>query len=573
MSASLYAGPDYRFKARATLGMTRFVFVTGGVVSSLGKGLAAASLAAVLEARGLKVTLLKLDPYINIDPGTMSPFQHGEVYVTDDGAETDLDLGHYERFTRATMARRNNFTTGRVYAAVLAKERRGDYLGATVQVIPHITDEIKRRVLAGAGDADVAVVEIGGTVGDIEGLPFLEAARQLKVEMGLSRALLMHLTLVPYIATAGEIKTKPTQHSVKELRSIGLQPDVLLCRSARAIEDSARRKIALFTNVEERAVIPLLDADSIYRILGALHAGGLDDFVVDRFGLDCPAADLGEWDEVLRREGAEREGRARVAMVGKYMELPDAYKSLNEALAHAGLQTLADVRIDYIDAEDIERDGSAVLRDADAILVPGGFGDRGVEGKIEAVRFARENDIPFLGICLGMHVALIEYARNVCGLDGAHSTEMQADTAHPVIALITEWQNADGSTEQRSERSDLGGTMRLGAQPCHLEAGSHIRAIYGRERIHERHRHRYEVNARYVDTLQDHGLRVAGWSADRSLVEMIELPAHAWFVACQFHPEFTSRPRGGHPLFTSYIQAACQRAAGRRPACSRAAGC
>ena len=573
MSASLYAGPDYRFKARATLGMTRFVFVTGGVVSSLGKGLAAASLAAVLEARGLKVTLLKLDPYINIDPGTMSPFQHGEVYVTDDGAETDLDLGHYERFTRATMTRRNNFTTGRVYDAVLAKERRGDYLGATVQVIPHITDEIKRRVLAGAGDADVAVVEIGGTVGDIEGLPFLEAARQLKVEMGLSRALLMHLTLVPYIATAGEIKTKPTQHSVKELRSIGLQPDVLLCRSARAIEDSARRKIALFTNVEERAVIPLLDADSIYRILGALHAGGLDDFVVDRFGLDCPAADLGEWDEVLRREGAEREGRARVAMVGKYMELPDAYKSLNEALAHAGLQTLADVRIDYIDAEDIERDGSAVLRDADAILVPGGFGDRGVEGKIEAVRFARENDIPFLGICLGMHVALIEYARNVCGLDGAHSTEMQADTAHPVIALITEWQNADGSTEQRSERSDLGGTMRLGAQPCHLEAGSHIRAIYGRERIHERHRHRYEVNARYVETLQDHGLRVAGWSADRSLVEMIELPAHAWFVACQFHPEFTSRPRGGHPLFTSYIQAACQRAAGWRPACSRAAGC
>lgn len=573
MSASLYAGPDYRFKARATLGMTRFVFVTGGVVSSLGKGLAAASLAAVLEARGLKVTLLKLDPYINIDPGTMSPFQHGEVYVTDDGAETDLDLGHYERFTRATMTRRNNFTTGRVYDAVLAKERRGDYLGATVQVIPHITDEIKRRVLAGAGAADVAVVEIGGTVGDIEGLPFLEAARQLKVEMGPSRALLMHLTLVPYIATAGEIKTKPTQHSVKELRSIGLQPDVLLCRSARAIEDSARRKIALFTNVEERAVIPLLDADSIYRILGALHAGGLDDFVVDRFGLDCPAADLGEWDEVLRREGAEREGRARVAMVGKYMELPDAYKSLNEALAHAGLQTLADVHIDYIDAEDIERDGSAVLRDADAILVPGGFGDRGVEGKIEAVRFARENDIPFLGICLGMHVALIEYARNVCGLNGAHSTEMQADTAHPVIALITEWQNADGSTEQRSERSDLGGTMRLGAQPCHLEAGSRIRAIYARERIHERHRHRYEVNARYVETLQDHGLRVAGWSADRSLVEMIELPAHAWFVACQFHPEFTSRPRGGHPLFTSYIQAACQRAAGRRPARSRAAGC
>jgi CTP synthase len=396
--------------------MTRLVFVTGGVVSSLGKGIAAASLAAVLEARGLKVTLLKLDPYINIDPGTMSPFQHGEVYVTDDGAETDLDLGHYERFTRAVMSRRNNFTTGRVYNSVLAKERRGDYLGGTVQVIPHITDEIKRRVLVGAGDADIAVVEIGGTVGDIEGLPFLEAARQLKVEMGSSRALLMHLTLVPYIATAGEIKTKPTQHSVKELRSIGLQPDVLLCRSSVPIEDSACRKIALFTNVEERAVIPLLDADSIYRIPRALHANGLDDFVVERFNIDCPAADLSEWDEVMQREVAERQATVRVAMVGKYMELPDAYKSLNEALSHAGLQTLTDVQVDYVEAEDIERDGTGVLEGADAILVPGGFGDRGVEGKIEAVRFARENDIPFLGICLGMHVALIEFARNVCGL-------------------------------------------------------------------------------------------------------------------------------------------------------------
>lgn len=552
--------------------MTRLVFVTGGVVSSLGKGIAAASLAAVLEARGLKVTLLKLDPYINIDPGTMSPFQHGEVFVTDDGAETDLDLGHYERFTRVRMSRRNNFTTGRVYNAVLAKERRGDYLGGTVQVIPHITDEIKRRVLAGAGDADVAVVEIGGTVGDIEGLPFLEAARQLRVEMGASRSMLMHLTLVPYIATAGEIKTKPTQHSVKELRSIGLQPDVLLCRSSVPIEESACRKIALFTNVEARAVIPLLDADSIYRIPGALHANGLDDYVVERFGLDCEPADLSEWDEVLQREFSDRQASVRIAMVGKYMELPDAYKSLNEALSHAGLQTLTDVQVDYVEAEDIERDGTAVLEGADAILVPGGFGDRGVEGKIEAVRYARENDIPFLGICLGMHVALIEYARNVCGLRGAHSTEMKADTPHPIVALITEWQNADGSTEQRSESSDLGGTMRLGSQPCHLEEGSRLREIYGAATIEERHRHRYEVNNNYVDILRENGMAIAGWSADRSLVEMIELPEHAWFVACQFHPEFTSRPRGGHPLFTSYIQAACQHAAGNRRAQDTATG-
>ncbi|EED33492.1 CTP synthase [gamma proteobacterium NOR5-3] len=552
--------------------MTRLVFVTGGVVSSLGKGIAAASLAAVLEARGLKVTLLKLDPYINIDPGTMSPFQHGEVYVTDDGAETDLDLGHYERFTRAVMTRRNNFTTGRVYNQVLAKERRGDYLGGTVQVIPHITDEIKRRVLAGAGDADIAVVEIGGTVGDIEGLPFLEAARQLKVEMGPSRALLMHLTLVPYIATAGEIKTKPTQHSVKELRSIGLQPDVLLCRSTVPIEESACSKIALFTNVEARAVIPLLDADTIYSIPRALHANGLDDFVVERFNLDCPPADLSEWDEVLQRELADKQATVRVAMVGKYMELPDAYKSLNEALSHAGLQTLTDVQVDYVEAEDIERDGTGVLEGADAILVPGGFGDRGVEGKIQAVRFARENDIPFLGICLGMHVALVEYARNVCGLEGAHSSEMAPQTPHPIVALITEWKNADGSTEQRDESSDMGGTMRLGSQPCHLEEGTRIRDIYGAPVINERHRHRYEVNDNYVSTLVDHGMVIAGWSADRSLVEMVELPEHAWFVACQFHPEFTSRPRGGHPLFTSYIQAACQHAAGNRHARDTAVG-
>ena len=542
--------------------MTRFVFVTGGVVSSLGKGIAAASLAAVLEARGLKVTLLKLDPYINVDPGTMSPFQHGEVFVTEDGAEPDLDLGHYERFTRTTMLRSNNFTTGRVYNEVLRKERRGDYLGGTVQVIPHVTDEIKRRIQLGAGDADVAVVEIGGTVGDIEGLPFLEAARQLKVELGASRALLMHLTLVPYIATAGEIKTKPTQHSVKELRSIGLQPDILLCRCSVDIEESARKKISLFTNVEERAVIPLLDADSIYRIPGALHGMGLDDFVVERFNLDCPAADLSEWDDVLQREFSEPRSTVRVAMVGKYMDLLDAYKSLNEALKHAGLQTLADVQIDYIDAEDIERDGTACLEQVDAILVPGGFGDRGVEGKITAVRYARENRIPYLGICLGMHVALIEYARNVCGLADANSTEMNAGTPHPIVALITEWQNADGSTEQRDESSDMGGTMRLGAQPCHLESDSKVREIYGADTITERHRHRYEVNNNYLDQLRDAGMKIAGWSDDKSLVEMVELADHPWFIACQFHPEFTSRPRGGHPLFSSYIRAALEHARG-----------
>ena len=537
--------------------MTRYIFVTGGVVSSLGKGIAAASMATVLEARGLKVTLLKLDPYINVDPGTMSPFQHGEVFVTEDGAETDLDLGHYERFTRIVMSQNNNFTTGRVYNEVLRKERRGDYLGGTVQVIPHVTDEIKRRVVLGAGDADVAVVEIGGTVGDIEGLPFLEAARQLKVELGSSRALLMHLTLVPYIATAGEIKTKPTQHSVKELRSIGLQPDILLCRCAVEIEESARKKISLFTNVEERAVVPLLDVDSIYRIPGMLQNFGLDSFVVERFGLNCKdRADLSDWDDVLAREFGPSRGQVKVAMVGKYVDLQDAYKSLNEALGHAGLQTTTDVSIEYFDAEDIERNGTAALAGMNAILVPGGFGDRGVEGKITAVRFARENNIPFLGICLGMHVALVEYARNVCGLEGADSTEMSAKTAHPIVALITEWMKSDGTAERRDEDSDKGGTMRLGAQLCHLEAGSLAREIYAKESVQERHRHRYEVNNNYVDQLRDAGMRIAGWSADHSLVEMIELPRHPWFIACQFHPEFTSRPRGGHPLFTSYIEAA-----------------
>jgi len=536
--------------------MTKYVFVTGGVVSSLGKGIAAASLAALLEARGLKVTLLKLDPYINVDPGTMSPFQHGEVYVTDDGAETDLDLGHYERFTRATMSRANNFTAGRVYDEVLRKERRGDYLGGTVQVIPHITDEIKRRVIDGAGDAQVAVVEVGGTAGDIESQPFLEAVRQLKLELGGANALLMHLTLIPYIPTAGEIKTKPTQHSVKELRSIGLQPEVLLCRCSVDVDESARRKISLFTNVEERAVIPLLDADSIYQIPGHLNASGLDTYILERFGLDQPAADLSEWEDVVRREFSQRQGTVKVGMVGKYVDLVDAYKSLNEALDHAGLQTDTRVQISYIDAEDIEAKGVGMLKELDAILVPGGFGDRGIQGKIDAVRFAREQGIPFLGICLGMHMALIEYARHVCGLEGAHSTEMQADTPHPIIALITEWQSADGSVEQRSETSDLGGTMRLGAQPCRLVSGTRTREIYDVGEISERHRHRYEVNSNYVAMLEEAGMKMSGWSLDDELVEIIELPSHPWFVACQFHPEFKSRPRGGHPLFTSYIEAA-----------------
>ena len=536
--------------------MTRYVFVTGGVVSSLGKGIAAASLAALLEARGLRVTLMKLDPYINVDPGTMSPFQHGEVFVTDDGAETDLDLGHYERFTRATMSKRNNFTTGQVYDEVLRRERRGDYLGGTVQVIPHITDEIKRRVIAGAGDAEVAVVEVGGTVGDIESQPFLEALRQLKLEAGSSKALLMHLTLVPYIPTAGEIKTKPTQHSVKELRSIGLQADVLLCRCSVDIDDGARQKISLFTNVEQRAVIPLLDADSIYKIPKNLHEKGLDDYILERFGMSPGPVDFSEWDDVVARDSAERSATVRIGMVGKYTDLVDAYKSLNEALGHAGLQTGAGVEIDYIDAEDIERDGVDMLKTLDAILVPGGFGDRGIEGKIAAVQYARESGTPYLGICLGMHMAMIEFARNVCGMAGAHSTEMDIDTPYPVIGLITEWRTETGEVEQRDEHSDMGGTMRLGAQPCHLVESTKTRAIYGADVIRERHRHRYEVNNSLVPQLEAEGMRVSGWSADHELVEMIELPDHPWFVACQFHPEFTSRPRGGHPLFTSFVAAA-----------------
>jgi CTP synthase len=535
--------------------MTRYIFVTGGVVSSLGKGIASASLAAILEARGLKVTMLKLDPYINVDPGTMSPFQHGEVFVTHDGAETDLDLGHYERFVSATMSRANNFTTGRVYEEVLRKERRGDYLGATIQVIPHITDEIKSRIIKGAGDADVAMVEIGGTVGDIESQPFLEAIRQLRIEVGAKRAMLMHLTLVPYIATAGETKTKPTQHSVKELRSIGLQPDVLICRSDHPIDLSSRRKIALFTNVEERAVIGLEDVDTIYRIPAVLHAQGLDDFVIERFGMDCGPADLSEWDRVVAGKLYPNK-EVTIAMVGKYMELLEAYKSLIEALSHAGIQSQTKVTMRYIDSEEIEFKGLGILEGVDAILVPGGFGLRGVEGKIAAVRHARENKIPYLGICLGMQVAVIEYARSVLGWADANSTEFDKTSTHPVVGLITEWENAAGDRQLRTEESDLGGTMRLGGQECNLTPGSSAHACYGKDVIVERHRHRYEVNNNLLPELEAGGLKVTGRSVDGALVEVIEVGDHPWFVACQFHPEFTSTPRYGHPLFSGFIQAA-----------------
>jgi len=535
--------------------MARFVFITGGVVSSLGKGIASASLGALLEARGLKVTMIKLDPYINVDPGTMSPFQHGEVFVTDDGAETDLDLGHYERFVRTTMGKNNNYTTGQIYERVIRKERRGDYLGGTVQVIPHITDEIKHCVRKGAGSADVALVEIGGTVGDIESLPFLEAIRQMGVELGHQRAVFIHLTLVPYISTSGEIKTKPTQHSVKELRSIGIQPDVLMCRAERPVPDSERRKIALFTNVAEQAVISAVDADNIYRIPMLLHKQRLDDIVVRQMGLDLPPADLSEWTRFVDGLG-HLEQEVKVAMVGKYVHLTEAYKSLSEALGHAGVQTRTKVNIVYIDSEEIEQQGTHALRGMDAILVPGGFGARGVEGKIAAVRLARESGIPYLGICLGMQVAVIEFARDVAGLQGAHSTEFRKDAPHPVIALITEWLNADGSLVSRDEQSDLGGTMRLGGQECRLQPGTLARDLYAKDVIRERHRHRYEFNNRYRVTLEEAGLRMAGFSIDGKLVEIVEIPQHPWFVACQFHPEFTSTPRDGHPLFSGFIRAA-----------------
>src|SRR5690554_19084 len=534
---------------------TNYIFVTGGVVSSLGKGIAAASLAAILEARGLSVTILKLDPYINVDPGTMSPTQHGEVFVTEDGAETDLDLGHYERFIRTRMTKKNNFTTGRVYEDIIRRERRGEFLGATIQVIPHITNEIKRRIIEGSQGYQVAIIEIGGTVGDIESQPFLEAIRQLATEVGRDRTLFMHLTLVPFLGAAGEVKTKPTQHSVKELRSIGIQPDVLICRSDRTIPANERAKIALFTNVPERAVISLKDVDSIYKIPSILKAQGVDEFVVDRFQIDCPEADLVEWEQVLYLE-SNPSGEVNVGIVGKYVELPDAYKSVNEALAHAGLHNRLMVNIRYIDAQDLETKGPGKLAELDAILVPGGFGNRGVEGKIIAARYARENNVPYLGICLGMQVALIEFARHCAGMKNANSTEFDESTAYPVIGLISEWLDKSGAIVERTAHDDLGGTMRLGSQLCHVEPNTKLHEAYGNDEIHERHRHRYEVNNNLREQIAKAGLTFSALSADKSLVEAIELPNHPWFVAVQFHPEFTSTPRDGHPLFTGFIAAA-----------------
>ena len=548
--------------------MTKFICVTGGVVSSLGKGIAAASLGAILEARGLKVAMVKLDPYINVDPGTMSPFQHGEVFVTDDGTETDLDLGHYERYVRTTTGRNSNFTTGRIYERVIAKERRGDYLGATVQVIPHITDEIKHCIRMGAGDADICMVEIGGTVGDIESLPFLEAIRQLGVELGHDNVLYMHLTLIPYIATSGEIKTKPTQHSVKELRSIGIQPDVLLCRCQDPLPPEQRRKIALFTNVEERAVISAVDADDIYKIPSLLHEQSLDEIVCTKLRIEAPPADLGEWQHVVTAKSSP-DLTVNVAMVGKYVNLKDAYISLTEALMHAGLRTRTRVKLDFVEATDVEKHGTGCLDGMDAILVPGGFGERGIEGKIQAVRYAREHGVPYLGICLGMQLAIIEYARDVAGLEGAHSTEFNRDTAHPVIALITEWQDQKGTVEARTEQSNLGGTMRLGAQEIRISHGSLAHAIYGADAIRERHRHRFEFNNNYLQRLMNAGLRFSGFSRD-GLVEIIELPHHPFFVASQYHPEFRSTPRDGHPLFTGFIRAARDHRAAQLPAAAGA---
>ncbi len=545
--------------------MTKFVFVTGGVVSSLGKGIAAASLGAILESRGLTVTMLKLDPYINVDPGTMSPFQHGEVFVTHDGAETDLDLGHYERFVSTRMLKRNNFTTGQVYETVIRKERRGDYLGGTVQVIPHITDEIKNCILLGAGDADVAIVEIGGTVGDIESLPFLEAIRQMSIEMPRDHTCFVHLTLIPYLPSAGEIKTKPTQHSVKELRGIGIQPDVLLCRSDRMLPEDERRKIALFTNVNVQAVISAIDSSSIYKIPGLLHEQMLDEIVCHRLGILARAADLTPWKRLV--DALEHPlFQVNIAIVGKYVDLTESYKSLSEALTHAGIHTKSKVVIHYMDSEKIDSEGFGELKDMDAILVPGGFGRRGVEGKIKAIQLARENNIPYLGICLGMQLAVIEYARHVAGLTGAHSTEFDPNTSHPVVALITEFHSADGQLEQRDEASDLGGTMRLGGQSVQLAEGSLARKVYGNAEIIERHRHRYEVNTQYHERLKKAGLSISGLSAQDGLCEMIELPGHPWFMASQFHPEFTSTPRNGHPLFKAYIEAALVRAKSRNGA-------
>ena len=535
--------------------MTKYIFITGGVVSSLGKGIASASLASILETRGLNVTLLKLDPYINVDPGTMSPFQHGEVFVTNDGAETDLDLGHYERFVRTKLGKKNNFTAGRVYENVIERERKGDYLGATVQIIPHITDEIKKLMKEGAEEADIALVEIGGTAGDIESLPFMEAIRQMSLELGRENTIFIHLTLLPYIKVAGELKTKPTQHSVKELRGIGIQPDILICRSEHQLEDSDRKKIALFTNVAEDSVFVSLDKDTIYKVPEDLHNQGLDEVVVSKLGLKCAKADLSEWKNVVSK--LERPNHSvDIAMVGKYMDLTESYKSLSEALIHAGVHTQTKVNIHYFDSEEVEKNGAESLSKMSAVLVPGGFGIRGIEGKIKAVQFARENNIPFLGICLGLQVAVIEYARHKADMKGANSTEFDENTAYPVIGLITEWQDENGDTQKRNTDSDLGGTMRLGGQECTLVQGSYSQKIYGSQKVTERHRHRYEVNNKLISKIEAAGLTVSGRSNDGSLVEMVEITDHPWFVACQFHPEFTSTPRDGHPLFESFINAA-----------------
>lgn len=535
--------------------MTKFIFVTGGVVSSLGKGIASASLAAILETRGLSLTFIKLDPYINVDPGTMSPYQHGEVFVTEDGAETDLDLGHYERFVRTTMSKKNNFTTGQIYANVIQKERRGDYLGATVQVIPHVTDEIKRCIRMAADAVDVAMVEIGGTVGDIESLPFLETIRQMRIELGPENVLFMHLTLVPYLAASGELKTKPTQHSVKELRSIGIQPDILICRADRPVPVHELKKIALFTNVEESGVITLIDVPNVYRIPQILHAQKLDEIVTQKLKISAPPANLSEWDAVV--DALENPiSTVNIAMVGKYVDLADSYKSLSEALKHAGIKTKTRVNIDYIDADELEKKGTGLLKNADAILVPGGFGDRGVEGKIISAQFAREHNVPYLGICLGLQIAVIEFARHCAGMTDAHSTEFNNQTTHPIIGLISEWLNQDGRHEVRSNKSDKGGTMRLGGQICQIRQGTLAEKIYHKNEITERHRHRYEVNNNLIGALEKEGLIVSARSPKNDLVEIIELRDHPWFIGCQFHPEFKSNPRDGHPLFISYIEAA-----------------
>ncbi len=535
--------------------MTRYIFITGGVVSSLGKGITSSSLGALLEAQGLNVTLMKLDPYINVDPGTMSPFQHGEVFVTEDGAETDLDLGHYERFVNTLMTKRNNFTTGRVYADVIRKERRGDYLGGTVQVIPHITDEIKLKIKQGAEDVDVALIEVGGTVGDIESLPFLEAIRQMRIELGASQTLFIHLTLVPFIPTSGEIKTKPTQHSVKELRSIGIQPDILVCRSEQPLPEQERKKIALFTNVPIDSVVSLCDAKSIYEVPLMLQQEGLGDRVVEKLGLPISPADMSAWKKVVERHKHPQK-QVRVAMVGKYTDLEDSYKSLSEALTHAGIHTDTRVKINYVDSEQIETQGTELLSEADAILVPGGFGHRGVEGKIMAAQYAREHNVPYLGICLGMQIAMVEYARHLAQMPEANSSEFAPETPSPVIALVSEWQDKGGNVEYRDEQSDLGGTMRLGGQACQLQTGSLAARLYDAGSVVERHRHRYEVNNTLLPQLEAAGMVVSGRSEDGKLVEIIELPEHPWFLGCQFHPEFTSTPRRGHPLFTGFIQAA-----------------